>query len=199
MHFVVPGFPHSQFARANGKERQVGIPIPVYQSYQLKESRKALGHDPQGKLLGIIGMGGIGKTLAKRCLAFDMTIQYHNRNRLFPEPAGTKWVPMEELLGTSDVISLHTPLTPQTHHLLGKEQFEQMKDGVIIVNTARGPVIDEQALVDALESGKVFSAGLDVFEEEPKVHPKLLENENVVLYPHIGTATFESKWSILGD
>jgi len=138
-------------------------------------------------------MGGIGKALAKRSLAFGMTIQYHNRNRLSPEPAGTKWVSMEELLKTSDVISVHTPLTPQTHHLLSKEQFAQMKDGVIIVNTARGPVVDEQALVDALESGKVFSAGLDVFEEEPKVHPKLLENENVVLYPHIGTATFESK------
>lgn len=138
-------------------------------------------------------MGGIGKALAKRSLAFDMTIQYHNRNRLSPEPAGTKWVSMEELLRTSDVISVHTPLTAQTHHLLSKEEFAQMKDGVIIVNTARGPVIDEQALVDALESGKVFSAGLDVFEEEPKVHPKLLENENVVLYPHIGTATFESK------
>jgi len=142
-------------------------------------------------------MGGIGKTLAKRALAFDMTIQYHNRNRLSPEPANTKWVPMDELLATSDVISVHTPLNSVTHHLLGNPQFSQMKDGVIIVNTARGPVIDEQALVDALESGKVFSAGLDVFEHEPKVHPKLLENENVVLYPHIGTATFESKFLLV--
>jgi len=138
-------------------------------------------------------MGGIGKALAKRCLAFDMKIQYHNRNRLDPEPPNTKWVSLEELIKTSDVISLHTPLTPQTHHLINKEQFAQMKDGVIIVNTARGPVVDEQALVDALESGKVFSAGLDVFENEPVVNEGLLKNENVVMYPHIGTATFESK------
>ena len=94
---------------------------------------------------------------------------------------------------TSDVISLNLALNPSTRHIISKAQFDMMKQDVIIVNTARGPIIDESALVEALKSGKVFSAGLDVFEEEPKIHPGLLENENVVLLPHIGTATWESQ------
>ncbi|EOD49427.1 putative hydroxyisocaproate protein [Neofusicoccum parvum UCRNP2] len=104
-----------------------------------------------------------------------------------------KYVSFDELLSTSDVISLNLGLSAATRHIIGPKEFAKMKDGVVIVNTARGPVMDEAALVDALASGKVWSAGLDVFEEEPKIHPGLLKNENVVLLPHIGTATFETQ------
>lgn len=154
----------------------------------------SLGHDPKKKVLGILGMGGIGSAVAHRAKAFGMEIQYHNRHQLpADKEQGAKYVSFEELLKTSDVLSLNLALNPSTKHIIGKEQFEQMKDGVIIVNTARGPLIDEAALVDALKSGKVWTCGLDVFEEEPKIHPGLLECENAVLLPHVGTATFETQ------
>lgn len=125
-----------------------------------------------------------------------MTIQYHNRHKLSAsEEDGAKYVSFEELLKTSDVLSLNLALNPSTRHIISKPQFDMMKDGVVLINTARGPLIDEAALVDALKSRKVWTAGLDVFEEEPKIHPGLLENENVVLLPHIGTATFETQVS----
>ncbi|KAF2134797.1 glyoxylate reductase [Dothidotthia symphoricarpi CBS 119687] len=153
-----------------------------------------LGHDPKNKTLGILGMGGIGSAVAHRAKAFGMKIQYHNRNRLpSNEEDGAKYVSFEELLKTSDVLSLNLALNPSTKHIIGKAQFETMKDGVIIVNTARGALIDEAALVDALKSGKVWTVGLDVFEEEPKIHPGLLECENAVLLPHLGTGTFETQ------
>lgn len=139
-------------------------------------------------------MGGIGKAVAARAKPFGMSIQYHNRNRLpVDQEQGAKYVSFEELLRTSDVLSLNLALNANTRHIISKPQFEMMKDGVCIVNTARGPIIDEAALVDALNSGKVGSAGLDVFEEEPKVHPGLLENTNAVLLPHLGTSTWETQ------
>ena len=140
-------------------------------------------------------MGGIGSAVAKRAKAFGMQIQYHNRNRL-PEDQeeGAKYVSFEDLLKTSDVLSLNLSLNASTRHIIAKPQFDMMKDGVIIINTARGPLIDEAALVDALKSRKVWTAGLDVFEEEPKIHQGL-DNENVVLLPHVGTATFETQVS----
>lgn len=153
-----------------------------------------LGHDPKNKTLGILGMGGIGSAVAHRAKAFGMKIQYHNRTQLSPnEENGAKYVSFEELLRTSDVLSLNLALNPSTRHIIGKPEFEKMKDGVIIINTARGALIDEAALVDALKSGKVWTAGLDVFEEEPKIHPGLLESENTVLLPHVGTGTFETQ------
>lgn len=153
-----------------------------------------LGHDPKNKVLGILGMGGIGQAVAMRAKAFGMKIQYHNRRPLRPrEESGAKYVSFEELLKTSDVLSLNLSLNPSTKHIISKPQFDIMKDGVIIINTARGPLIDEAALVEALNVGKVWSAGLDVYENEPNVHPGLMENENVVLLPHIGTATFETQ------
>ncbi|KAF2264185.1 hypothetical protein CC78DRAFT_533413 [Lojkania enalia] len=152
------------------------------------------GHDPKNKVLGILGMGGIGSAVATRAKAFGMKIQYHNRRQLPPsEEDGAKYVSFEELLKTSDVLSLNLSLNASTKHIIGKEQFDMMKDGIIIINTARGPLIDETALVDALKSRKVWTAGLDVFEEEPKIHPGLLDDDNVVLLPHIGTATFETQ------
>ena len=147
-------------------------------------------------------MGGIGSAVAKRAAAFDLRLQYHNTSPvsvsamshlgIADEP---KYVSFGELLRTSDIISLHVPLSPKTTHLIGEKEISIMKDGVIIINTARGPVLDEDAVVDGLNSGKVWSAGLDVFEREPDIHPALVRNENVVLLPHIGTATVDTRVS----
>jgi glyoxylate reductase len=172
------------------------------------------GHDPEGKVLGILGMGGIGRNLKKKAEAFGMKVIYHNRRQLGDTlSGGAEYVSFDELLAKSDVISLNLPLNvsvfsftmmvflltspPQknTHHIIGKPEFEKMKDGVVVVNTARGAVIDEAALVEALDSGKVYSAGLDVFEEEPKIHPGLVKNPNVILVPHMGTWTYEVRSS----
>jgi glyoxylate reductase len=132
--------------------------------------------------------------MANRARAFGMKIIYHNRNPLPAAQAGdAKYVSFDELLANSDVISLNLSLNASTTHIIGAPEFAKMKDGVIVINTARGPLIDEEALVKALESGKVFSAGLDVFEKEPTVHPGLLNNENVVILPHMGTSTFETQ------
>ncbi|KAI9887692.1 MAG: hypothetical protein M1823_000441 [Watsoniomyces obsoletus] len=152
-----------------------------------------LGHDPEGKTLGILGMGGIGRNLRDKALAFGMTVQYHNRKKLDEHRAGrATYVEFDELLRTSDVISLNLPLNDKTRHIISAAEFDQMKDGVVIVNTARGAVMDEDALVRALNSGKVFSCGLDVYENEPEVHPGLVDNRNVMLVPHMGTWTAET-------
>ncbi|KKA18965.1 Phosphoglycerate dehydrogenase [Rasamsonia emersonii CBS 393.64] len=154
----------------------------------------ALGHDPEGKVLGILGMGGIGRNLKKKAEAFGMRVIYHNRRKLSDELAGgAEYVSFDELLARSDVLSLNLPLNKNTRHIIGKPEFAKMKDGVVIVNTARGAVMDEAALVEALDSGKVWSAGLDVFEEEPKIHPGLLRNPKVMLVPHMGTWTVETQ------
>lgn len=168
-----------------------------------------LGHDPQGKVLGILGMGGIGRNLKKKAEAFGMKIIYHNRRKLSDElTAGAEYVSFDDLLSRSDVLSLNLPLNvsdvwslwsrgyanlekKNTRHIISTPEFAKMKDGVVVVNTARGAVMDEAALVEALDSGKVFSAGLDVFEEEPKIHPGLVGNPNVMLVPHMGTWTKE--------
>lgn len=177
-----------------GALRRVTIPFTAVRKGEWRGKSFGLGHDPKRKTLGILGMGGIGQAVAARARPFGMSIQYHNRNRL-PEDQehGAKYVSFEELLRTSDVLSLNLALNANTRHIISKPQFDMMKDGIVIVNTARGPIIDEAALVDALNSGKVFSAGLDVFEEEPKIHPGLLENQNAVIVPHIGTATWETQ------
>lgn len=139
-------------------------------------------------------MGGIGREVAKRAQAFGMRVQYHNRSKLSADlEQGAKYVSFEELVKTSDVLSLNCSLRKETVGIIGKKEFGLMKEGVVIVNTARGKLMDEGALVEALESGKVFSAGLDVYEEEPKIHQGLLDNPNVVLLPHIGTATKETQ------
>ena len=160
-----------------------------------------LGHDPDGKTVGILGMGGIGSAVARRALAFGFQLQYHNRSPLAPErnPLGAAYVDFETLLKTSDVISVHLPLGEATRGMIGEKEFHLMKHGVVLVNTARGAIIDEQALVCAIRSGKVFGAGLDVYEKEPEVNPELLDNENVVLMPHLGTATVETQvcWTFI--
>ncbi|KAK5076475.1 glyoxylate reductase [Lithohypha guttulata] len=154
----------------------------------------ALGHDPQGKILGILGMGGIGRNMSKKAAAFGMTTIYHNRRKLDDEKAGgAEYVSLEDLLKRSDVLSLNLPLNPKTRHIISTEQLKLMKSSSIIVNTARGAVIDEAALVKALDEGTIAGAGLDVFEEEPKIHPGLVKNERVILLPHMGTWTKETQ------
>ncbi|PWW75695.1 hypothetical protein C7212DRAFT_352050 [Tuber magnatum] len=153
-----------------------------------------LGHDPEGKILGVLGLGGIGRALKKRTDAFDMKVIYHNRKRLSPDlENGAEYVGFDELLSRSDVISLNLPLNSATRHIISTKEFSKMKDGVVIVNTARGAVMDEDALVQALASGKVRSCGLDVYEEEPIVHPGLLSNPSVMLVPHMGTHCHETR------
>ncbi|KAL8873200.1 MAG: hypothetical protein Q9174_001302 [Haloplaca sp. 1 TL-2023] len=155
-----------------------------------------LGHDPEGKTLGIIGMGGIGRNLALKCRALGMKIIYHNRSRLSEEvekEVGAEYRGFEALLGESDVVSVNCPLNEKTRHLLGEKEFEKMKEGAIVINTARGAVIDEEALVRALDSGRIASAGLDVYENEPSIHPELIDNPRVCLLPHMGTWTVETQ------
>ncbi|CAK7204601.1 hypothetical protein SEUCBS139899_007359 [Sporothrix eucalyptigena] len=158
-----------------------------------------LGHDPQGKTIGILGMGGIGRTVARKAhAAFGMKIRYHNRNRLAPEieaeAGGAEFVPqLADLLANVDVLSINVPLNAHTRHMIGAEQFAQMKRGIVVINTARGAVIDEQALVDALASGQVSAAGLDVFENEPEVHPELMKSDKALIVPHMGTSTVETE------
>jgi glyoxylate reductase len=153
------------------------------------------GLDVWGKKLGIVGMGRIGQAVARRARGFGMEILYHNRSRNeeAEEELGARYLELDELLGACDFVSIHTPLTDETRHLIGAEELERMKPRAVLVNTSRGPVVDEGSLAEALEKGRIFAAGLDVYEEEPKVHPKLLELENVILAPHIGSASMETR------
>lgn len=155
-----------------------------------------LGTELAHKTLGIIGLGQIGQAVAKRMKAFDMNIIYTQRTQADPEvekALDAKFVPLEELVKESDVISLHIPATPATTHLLGAAEFKAMKKSAVVINTARGPVIDELALLDAIKSGEVAGAGLDVYEKEPEVDDGYKELDNVVLTPHIGNATHEAR------
>jgi glyoxylate reductase len=153
-----------------------------------------VGHDLRGGRLGIVGLGGIGARVAARGRAFGMEIAYFGR-RESPHAAELEAtrLGLDELLAMSDVISLHTPLTPETRHLVGARELALMKPTATLVNTARGAVVDEAALVEALREGQIANAGLDVYEDEPNVHPGLLELENAVLVPHIGSATVETR------
>ena len=155
-----------------------------------------LGTGLYNKTLGIVGMGRIGQAVAKRALASGMKIVYYNRHRL-PESIEKRYmaeyVSFDSLLSKSDYISLHTPLDESTYHLIDAEALSKMKKGVFLVNTARGPVIDESALAAALECGHIGGAGLDVFEKEPEINNGLLGRDNVILVPHIGTATVEAR------
>ncbi|EER38103.1 hydroxyacid dehydrogenase [Histoplasma capsulatum var. duboisii H88] len=154
--------------------------------------KTTLGHDPQEKVLGILGMGGIGTEVALRAQAFKMKVIYHNRNRANPEPKGTEYVTFDDLLSRSDILSINCALTDKTRHIIGAPEFAKMKTGVVIVNTARGAVIDEKALVAALQN-KVASVGLDVYEHEPKIEKDLRDHPRAFLLPHIGTFTHETQ------
>ena len=155
-----------------------------------------LGSEVTGKTLGIVGLGRIGRAVARRARGFDMRILYHNRNRIekIDEKAmGTTFVSLETLLGESDFVSLHVPLSEQTHHLIGVEELVRMKSDAYLINTSRGQVVDEKALVEAIQRKKIAGAGLDVYENEPKLAPGLVDLDNVVLLPHVGSATLETR------
>jgi glyoxylate reductase len=179
-----------------GALRRFQAPALSVHKGEWRGPRYELGHDPEGKVLGILGMGGIGTDFASKARGFGMKIQYHNRRRL-PEseekPLEAKYVPFDELLSTSDVLSLNLGLNERTKHIIDKAEFDKMKPGIVIVNTARGPIINEAALVQALKEGKVWGVGLDVFEDEPKIHPGLIDNEKAFILPHMGTSTFETQ------
>jgi glyoxylate reductase len=155
-----------------------------------------LGGDLHGRTLGIFGMGRIGQAVARRGAAFGMHVQYTARSPLSADTEqalGAKRVNWETLLTTSDVLSLHAPLTPDTRHLLNRDALRRMKPGSYLINTARGALVDEAALVEALREGPLAGAGLDVYEREPEITPGLLELDNVVVLPHIGSATHDTR------
>lgn len=155
-----------------------------------------LGAGITNRVLGVVGMGAIGIATARRAKACGMSIVYHSRNEIdakISSELGASKVSLDELLATSDVVSIHCPSNDSTHHLIGKAQFERMKKTAFLVNTARGPIVDEQALVDALQAKEIAGAGLDVFEFEPKINEGLLDREDVVLIPHLGSATTETR------
>jgi glyoxylate reductase len=156
-----------------------------------------LGHRIWGKRLGIIGMGRIGQALARRAKGFGLAVHYHNRRRLHPEIEreleATYWESLDQMLARMDIVSVNCPHTPATFHLLSARRLKLLQPHTIIVNTARGEVIDENALTRMLRNGELAGAGLDVFENEPAINPKLRDLQNVVLLPHMGSATIEGR------
>lgn len=155
-----------------------------------------LGMGLQGRQLGIVGMGQIGIATARRAKAFGMKIAYTRRSPLEDhviKELDATFMTMDELIESSDVVSLHCPYSPTTHHLFSENEFARMKNSAYLINTARGPIVNEEDLVAALKTGQIAGAGLDVFENEPTVHPGLLELENAVLIPHLGSATVETR------
>lgn len=151
-----------------------------------------LGKRVAGATLGVVGFGRIGRAVARRAAGFGMPVLYTSRTQLHAEPVAER-VSLDELLSRADFVSLHVPLSAATRHLLGRRELARMKPGAVLVNTSRGAVVDEEALVEALAHGPLFAAGLDVYEHEPAVHPGLLARENVVLVPHIGSAEAETR------
>jgi glyoxylate reductase len=183
----------------------LGVPRRIAEGLTLMRSGEWNGWTPTGltgsriwgKRLGILGMGRIGQAVARRAKAFGLQVHYHNRRRLHPSVErdldATYWDSLDQMLARIDILSINCPHTPATYHLLSSRRLQLMKPGTYIVNTARGEVIDENALTRALESGQIAGAGLDVFEMEPAVNPRLLSLPNVVLLPHMGSATAEGR------
>ena len=157
--------------------------------------RTLLGYELRNKNFGIVGAGRIGSAVAERAKAFGCNILYYSnhKNEELEKKTGAKKLPLKALLKTSDIVSLHVPLTPKTDHMLNKEMLGLLKSTAILINTARGNVIDEKALINILKEKKIFMAGLDVYENEPNINKDLFKLDNVVLSPHIGSATVESR------
>lgn len=183
----------------------IGVPRRIREGVQLIRSGKWTGWAPTamlgrklaGKVLGIVGMGRIGQAVAHRARAFGLEIEYHNRKRL-PEAIermfGATWVEsMDELVARADILTLHCPASPESHHLIDARRIALMKDGACLINTARGDLVDQEALISALESGKLAGAGLDVYPDEPDVDERLIRHPNVMTLPHIGSATREGR------
>jgi glyoxylate reductase len=155
-----------------------------------------LGKDLAGALLGIVGFGRIGRAVARLASAFCAKILYYDPVRMTSDEeksCGASYRPLDELLRTADILTIHASLTPQTHHLISRERLSLMKKDAILVNVARGPIVDEKALAEALAAGKLWGAGLDVYEGEPEIGQQLLALDNVVLLPHIGSATYATR------
>ena len=154
-----------------------------------------MGIEMRRKRLGILGLGEIGRAVAKRASAFGMDIHYHNRSRLNAdrEQGATYHETLEGLLSVSDFLSLHCPLTPETRHLLNAQRIALLPENPVVINTARGPVVDDEALISALNSGRVAAAGLDVFEAEPNLNPGYIDCPSAFLLPHLGSATIETR------
>lgn len=155
-----------------------------------------LGREISGKRLGIIGLGRIGRAVARRAAAFRMEIVYFDPERLSPEDEknlGATFLALNDLLSNSDIITIHASLTPRTRHLISREEFRLMKKEAILINVARGPIIDEKALVEALRKRRIWGAGLDVYEREPAIEKDLFKLNNVVLLPHVGSASYETR------
>ena len=183
----------------------IGVPRRIREGVELIRSRQWTGWTPTallgtklaGKVLGIVGMGRIGQAVAHRARAFGLEIAYHNRKRL-PEAVErmfqARWVEtLDDLMGEADILSLHCPAGPGTHHMIDARRIGLMKDGASLINTARGDLVEQEALVAALESGKLAGAGLDVYPDEPNVDPRLIRHPNVMTLPHIGSATREGR------
>jgi len=170
-------------------EAEAYVRAGLWHGWHLKQ---LLGVDVHHATLGIIGMGRIGQVIAKRALGFEMRVIYHNRTRLAPaieQRLNATWVTRDELLAQADFVVLQMPYAPQTHHLIGEAELKKMKPGAILINSTRGGVVDDAALIRALKNGTIRAAGLDVFEDEPKFNPGFHELKNVVLVPHIGSST----------
>jgi gluconate 2-dehydrogenase len=161
----------------------------LWQGWRLQQW---LGIDVHHATLGIVGMGRIGQAIARRAAGFEMHVIYHNRNRLtagIEQDLKAAYVSMDELLGQADFVVLQVPYSPQTHHLIGEAELKKMKPSAILINSTRGGVVDDAALIQALKAGTIRAAGLDVYENEPKLNPEFLELKNVALAPHIGSST----------
>lgn len=170
-------------------EAEAWLRAGEWKGWKLKQF---LGRDVHGATLGILGMGRIGQAVARRARGFDMTVLYHNRTRLAPEierSVNASYVGFDELLAQADILTLNVPYSPATHHLIGAAQLARMKSSAILINVARGGVVDDKALVAALKDGRIAAAGLDVYENEPKFLPEFLTLKNVVLAPHIASST----------
>jgi len=154
-----------------------------------------LGAEVSGKTLGIIGMGRIGQAVAQRAMGFRMPVRYHSRQPQTASSLPREWEyrSLQDILGEADVVTIHVPLTPATHHLIGTCELGWMRPTTFLINTARGPIVDEAALVNALKRGTIAGAGLDVYEEEPTPHPDLAQLRQVVLLPHLGSATMQAR------
>jgi glyoxylate reductase len=154
-----------------------------------------LGAEVSGKTLGIIGMGRIGQAVAGRAMGFRMPVRYHSRQPIIASSLPGEWEyrTLQDLLWEADIVTIHVPLTPATHHLIGARELAWMRPTAFLINTARGPVIDEGALVDALKTGVIAGAGLDVYEQEPTMHSGLAQLKQVVLLPHLGSATLHAR------
>ena len=174
-------------------EAEAWLRAGEWKGWKLKQF---LGMDVQGATLGVVGMGRIGQAVARRALGFDMTVLYYNRKRLTPElerACHAQYASLDELLARADIVTLHTPYSPETHHLIGAAQLAKMKPSAMLIHAARGGVVDDAALIEALATGKIAAAGLDVYENEPRFNPAFLKLKNVVLAPHIASATTNTR------